>query len=50
MLADLGVIGEDLHLDAKAASQLMQAGGIQDVFQRTKTGSLWQTTVKVDTL
>ena len=50
MLTKLGVVSEAVHLDAKAASQLVQAGGIQDVFQRTKTGSLWETTAKVDTL
>ena len=46
MLAELGVIGEAVHFDAEAASQLVQAGCIQDVFQRTNTGSLWE----VDTL
>ena len=43
MLTKLGVIGEAVHLDAKAASQLVQAGGIQNVFQWTEAGALWET-------
>jgi len=50
MLTELGVVGEAVHLDAEAASQLVQADGIQDIFQWTETGALWETTVKVDTV